>query len=334
MSQNNQRTRAFETVDNSANESRRKVVIAIFVVIALILASFATLIIGKIVSKLPEKPYTPSNNNLTYIPKEAADIKIGNLLSISDSYTYVIPSDFSNMVNLYQYRKNSDNVSKVEINGKLTYSLTADDIAIEATTCDAFNQMILDYCKTLDLSSANQNSASNLVVAWGGYTEGTANEYADDIANISKGFYDHGLGTTLTLKTFSPSTVVTEEILKNDYLWIYENAHKYGFIIRYPNACKNHTGLDSTKRVHLRYIGVEHATYIHQNNICFEEYLELLRNQHNSPDKALNIQVADASYLVYYIKYTGNPTSIPVPKNSTYTISGDNMNGFIVTVEK
>ena len=39
-------------------------------------------------------------------------------------------------------------------------------------------------------------------------------------------------------------------------------------------------------------------------------------------------------YSVYYVKYSGNPTSVPVPKNSNYTISGDNMNGFIVTVEK
>lgn len=336
MSQNNQRTRAFETVDNSANESRRKVVIAIFVVIALILASFATLIIGKIVSKLPDKPYTPSNNNLTYIPKEAADIKIGNLLSISDSYTYVIPSDFSNMVNLYQYRKNSDNVSKVEINGCYTYSLSLERIALEKDTLDAFNRMILDYCNTIDLKDANVNCASNVVIGWGGYNENTIDEYETDLSSASTGkeYYDHILGTTLALRRNNPSESLSEEILKKDFEWIYNNLHKYGFIIRYPNACKNHTGFDSSKRVHLRYIGVEHATYIHQNNICFEEYLELLRNQHNSPEKALNIQVADASYLVYYIKYTGNPTSIPVPKNATYTISGDNMNGFIVTVEK
>ena len=209
-------------------------------------------------------------------------------------------------------------------------------IALDATTLNAFSKMMYEYCETLDLSNSNINCASNLVLAWGGYIQTTINEYESDLADpeIGKDYYDHILGTSLTLKTFNPSEPVNETIFKNDFAWIYENAYKFGFILRYPDHSKNLTGFDGNARVHLRYIGVEHATYIHQNNICFEEYLELLRNQHNSPDKALTIQTADASYLVYYIKYTGNPTSIPVPKNSTYTISGDNMNGFIVTVEK
>ena len=40
------------------------------------------------------------------------------------------------------------------------------------------------------------------------------------------------------------------------------------------------------------------------------------------------------TYNVYYVEYSGNPTSIKVPQNTNYEISGDNMNGFIVTVEK
>lgn len=333
MSNNEMKTRAFEVVDNK-NTSRRKVVIAIFVAVALILVSFLVLIIGKVATQLPEQPITPSNKNMIYIPKEASEIKTGNLLSINDNLKYEMPSSFDNMVNLYEYRKNSDNVSKTEINGAYTYSLSLDRIALDNDTLDAFNQMIIDYCKTLDLSNANVNSASNIVVAWGGYTQSTIDEYSEDVTNIGKDYYDHALGTTLTLKKHTPSVAITEDILKNEYEWIYENAHKYGFILRYPNACKDHTGFDGNARVHLRYVGVEHATYIFNNNICFENYLEILRNKHNSPEKALSITTQNGSFSVYYVKYTGNPTSVPIPKNATYTISGDNMNGFIVTVEK
>lgn len=333
MSNNEMKTRAFEVVDNK-NTSRRKVVIAIFVAVALILVSFLVLIIGKVATQLPEQPITPSNKNMIYIPKEASEIKTGNLLSINDNLKYEMPSSFDNMVNLYEYRKNSDNVSKTEINGAYTYSLSLDRIALDNDTLDAFNQMIIDYCKTLDLSNANVNSASNIVVAWGGYTQSTIDEYSEDVTNIGKDYYDHALGTTLTLKKHTPSVAITEDILKNEYKWIYENAHKYGFILRYPNACKDHTGFDGNARVHLRYVGVEHATYIFNNNICFENYLEILRNKHNSPEKALSITTQNGSFSVYYVKYTGNPTSVPIPKNATYTISGDNMNGFIVTVEK
>ena len=333
MSNNEMKTRAFEVVDNKSIP-RRKIVIAIFVAMALILVSFSLLIISKVASQIPNQPIIPSNINMMYIPKEASEVKIGNLLSINDDFKYEMPAKFDNMINLYEYRKNSDNVSKTEINGAYTYSLSLDRIALDKDTLDAFNQMIIDYCKTLDLSNANINCASNLVVAWGGYTSATFSEYAGDVANIGKDYYDHALGTTITLKKNSPSVAVTEDILKKDYAWIYENSHKYGFILRYPNACKDHTGFDGSARVHLRYVGIEHATYIFSNNICFENYLEILRNKHNSPEKALNITTQNGSFSVYYVKYSGNPTSVPVPKNATYTISGDNMNGFIVTVEK
>ena len=337
MSQNNNsRTRAFETVDNSASESRRKVVIAIFVVVALILAAFATLVIGKIVAHLPEKPPIITNNNLTNIPKDPGDVKKGNLLYISDDYLYTLPTDFSNMINVYNTQRNSEYDATTKIDGRYTYSLYNDDVAMEINTFNAFSQMILDYCnENVDISSANSASASNLYVAWGGYLADTVYQYeSEELANFGDEYYDHILGTTIVLRRHSDSMRITEDILKNDFTWIYENAHKYGFIILFPNACKSHTGFDSTVRLHIRYVGPEHATYIYQNQICFDEYLETLRTQHNSYENALSVESNGSTYLIYYIKQNGNPTNIPIPKNSEYTISGDNMNGFVVSVKK
>ena len=337
MSKNDSRTRAFETVNNKgfkSNKSRQKLVIAIFVVIILILLAFATLIIGQIINKVGPRPTLPgpSNDNITYIPKDAGDVKIGNLLFISDKYQYEFSGDFSNMINIKNYQRSSENVAQTEINGLYTYSLAADRIALDKTALEAFNLMVLDYCKTLDLSGAKENSASNIIIAWGGYSEDTVHEYETDVKDIGKDYYDHAIGTALTLKVYSPSTVITETILKQDYTWIYENAHKYGYIIRFPDGCSDHTGFDSSKRIHLRYVGVEHATYIYKNGLCLEEYLELLHDY--SVDNPLTFTGDNGNtYQVYYVAYSGNPTSVPVPKNNPYTISGDNMNGFIVTVE-
>ena len=335
MSKTNSRTRAFETVNNKgfkSNRSRQKLVVAIFVVIILILLAFATLIIGQIVNKVGPRPTLPGPSGSNTIPKDAGDVKIGSLLFIGEKYQYNFPTDVSNIVNLYQYQNNSENSGKTHINGYCTYSLTMDRITLDKTTLEAFNQMILDYCGTLDLSGASKNAASNLNVAWGNYDD--VDEYLSDIASEAYGaeYYDHALGTTLTLRRNSDSAPITEQILKDEYTWIYENAHKYGFIIRFPDECKDHTGFDSSKRVHLRYVGIEHATYIHQNEICFEEYLELVRNY--GVDNPLTFTADNGNtYEVYYVTYSGNPTSVPVPKDNPYTISGDNMNGFIVTVE-
>ncbi len=332
------KTQAFDTVNKKKKaqkspRERKRIVIAIFVIIILILSALAVILIGNILNKYKDIHNQPEQNpNVTYVEKSADDIKVGDLLYIDSEFTYNFPSNLSGMINIYQYQKNSTNANATQINGCNTYALTYDRIHLNSTTLDALNKMLMDYCQTLDLTNANANSASNIEIAWGGYSNSTLDEYADDI-NLGKGFYDHALGTTFTIKQNSPSTVITESLLKSSYTWIYENAHKYGFIIRYPGDCKNHTGEDSSKRVHFRYVGIEHATYIYENSICLDEYLELLREAHgfNNP---LTFTAGDKQYQVYYVKYSGNPTQIPVLKDSNYSISGDNMNGFIVTVEK
>ena len=54
--------------------------------------------------------------------------------------------------------------------------------------------------------------------------------------------------------------------------WLCDNAHKYGFILRFPENKTNITGY-SYESWHYRYVGVEHATKIHERGITLEEYL-------------------------------------------------------------
>ena len=54
--------------------------------------------------------------------------------------------------------------------------------------------------------------------------------------------------------------------------WLQENAHKYGFILRFPEDKTNITGY-SYESWHYRYVGVNHATKIYEEGITLEEYL-------------------------------------------------------------
>ncbi|WP_349410615.1 M15 family metallopeptidase [Pseudalkalibacillus sp. SCS-8] len=54
--------------------------------------------------------------------------------------------------------------------------------------------------------------------------------------------------------------------------WVKANAHKYGFIIRYPKGKETITGYQY-EPWHLRYVGKEHAKRIHEQNMTLEEYL-------------------------------------------------------------
>lgn len=56
--------------------------------------------------------------------------------------------------------------------------------------------------------------------------------------------------------------------------WLYENAHKYGFILRYPQGKEDITGY-KYESWHYRYVGTEHSQYFNQNNLTLEEYLNI-----------------------------------------------------------
>lgn len=54
--------------------------------------------------------------------------------------------------------------------------------------------------------------------------------------------------------------------------WVNENAHRYGFILRYPEGKEHITGY-MHESWHFRYVGKEIAKEIHEKGITLEEYL-------------------------------------------------------------
>ena len=62
------------------------------------------------------------------------------------------------------------------------------------------------------------------------------------------------------------------------YMWLKEHCTEYGFVVRYP-ADKS-GGADTVTGIiyepwHFRYVGVEAAVYMTQNNLCLEEFVAL-----------------------------------------------------------
>ncbi|XUD28462.1 zinc D-Ala-D-Ala carboxypeptidase [Enterococcus sp. AZ095a] len=55
--------------------------------------------------------------------------------------------------------------------------------------------------------------------------------------------------------------------------WLQAHAREYGFIIRYPKGKHDITQIDY-EPWHLRYVGVEVATYIEEHEVTFEEFLD------------------------------------------------------------
>ena len=104
-------------------------------------------------------------------------------------------------------------------------------------------------------------------------------------------------------------------------------------ILRYAADKAEITGIQA-EPWHYRYVGEPHATYMKENNLCLEEYLTQLKDY--TSDNRLQIVNWDGEiYEVYYVAadMAADSTYVLVPPDQDYTISGNNSDGFIITVD-
>ncbi|STO08019.1 M15 family metallopeptidase [Exiguobacterium aurantiacum] len=90
------------------------------------------------------------------------------------------------------------------------------------------------------------------------------------------GHSEHQTGLAIDISSASVGYQLTQGLEQTkEGKWLADNAHTYGFIVRYQRAYEAETGY-MYEPWHLRYIGVEHATNVHEMNVPFEQYLEQL----------------------------------------------------------
>lgn len=85
---------------------------------------------------------------------------------------------------------------------------------------------------------------------------------------------EHHTGLAMDVMNESAVSVLTESFAETrEGKWLAENAHRFGFIIRYPKGKESITGYNY-EPWHIRYVGVEAATEIKTRGIVLEEYLQ------------------------------------------------------------
>lgn len=96
---------------------------------------------------------------------------------------------------------------------------------------------------------------------------------AEEISANPAGTSEHQTGTAFDFFTqndqYSNKFKETEE-----YKWLEENAYKYGFIERYPESKTEETGHVAWPW-YFRFVGVENAKEIYENDLCLEEFLNI-----------------------------------------------------------
>ena len=90
----------------------------------------------------------------------------------------------------------------------------------------------------------------------------------DDYAS-RPGFSEHQTG--LALDIVSDGVQGNEFENTDEFKWLQENAHKYGFILRYPKDKEYITGYNY-ESWHYRYVGEELATKVKESGLTYDEY--------------------------------------------------------------
>ncbi len=104
-----------------------------------------------------------------------------------------------------------------------------------------------------------------------------AEQKGEDVANKTSskpGQSEHQTGLSMDVTSQEVNFELVEAFGETkEGKWLAENAHKYGFIIRYLKGKEEITGYQY-EPWHLRYVGVDHAKKIHEQGITLEEYLQ------------------------------------------------------------
>lgn len=107
-------------------------------------------------------------------------------------------------------------------------------------------------------------------------------------------------------------------------------APHYGFIERYPKDKETITGI-AHEPWHFRYVGYPHSAIMQEHGFTLEEYIDFIK-LFPCEGGHFRTHKNGKAVEVFYVLSKGNDAIIVIPEKTVYQISGNNVDGFIVTL--
>ena len=233
------------------------------------------------------------------------DIHSGNLILINKSY----PITKDNKVKLVPFSEKYDNIkldTEVNLNlHKILKHIKAKNLIVPV---DGYRTSA--YQKELYLTSIKENGLefTKKYVAYPDTSEHQTGLAIDLGKNTKEIDY---------IRPSFPNTGICKKFRTN--------ASQFGFIERYLEAKIPLTNI-AYEEWHFRYIGYPHSQIISDLNMCLEEYIVYLK-QFKYPSHPLKYK----NYEIYYLELEEDNITIEIDNNTN--ISGNNIDGFIITKE-
>lgn len=216
--------------------------------------------------------YKNSSNKSFNTDYELNNYVITSINSMLDNpfYENTIKTDLSKeylmIVNKYHYlESNYVPNNLVSVNAKYGYNLP-----VEKTTYEAFINMYNEAAKIgLNLSILSPYRSYNTQVSlYNRYVNQDGKALADTYS-ARAGFSEHQTGLAIDISRRGGNLDGFENT--SEFKWLKDNCYKYGFILRYPKDKEWITGYQY-EPWHYRYVGIDAATQIYNEDITFEEY--------------------------------------------------------------
>ncbi len=151
------------------------------------------------------------------------------------------------------------------------YSKSWRDLYLRKEALDAFIKM----CDAAKADGMNIYAASAYrsydyqVTLYNNYVESDGQEEADTYSS-RPGHSEHQTGLVIDIRNEDKD--YDDFGSTAEYQWILKNAHKYGFVVHYTEEGEWITGF-MKEEWHIRYIGIEHAEKVVENNLVLDAYL-------------------------------------------------------------
>ncbi len=259
-----------------------------------------------------------------YIEKTAGDVHKGYQILVNYQNEYTFDGDFD-IKPFYGNKNTSYKVSDTLVSFDM-YAMGWCNKMMEALAADLGNGDAL-----VNSSYRTMEQQENIYAY---YLDKYGEEYAQLYVAIP-GYSEHhtGLAVDFTVYTNNGESYTFDD--KPEYPeWLKTNGYKYGFIQRYPSDKTDFTKI-AYENWHYRYVGKPHAFYMVKNNLCFEEYIDFLRKFEFGETHLAITDDEGTAWEIYFVPADpSGVTRVPVPKYREYELSGNNVDGFIVTCQK
>lgn len=235
----------------------------------------------KLINILNEKYFLIKNldNYLTYSEKnpETSLSEVVSLVNVHrdrDYYDNMEETDTTKgntmLVNKYNALSKDYEVENLTSISK-TYSY-GDNKKLNKEAYDAFINLAEDAKKegyTILIVSSYRTYKDQEDV-WKDYKASFGTKKADAYA-ARAGSSEHETGLAIDVADYYDKNDKFEDT--ESFQWMQTNAHKYGYILRYPKGKENITGY-FYEAWHYRYVGIDTATKVYNEGITYDEYYE------------------------------------------------------------